>query len=111
MNSLHVTTVGAKSFMRWRIAVSAAIGIVSGTFCWFLMMRVHQDAADFRWAIHLAERLVTGQNPYDTQLEQYPLTAAFFALPFLRLASGDAAGRFCGISWSLLGFGLGRHGY
>jgi hypothetical protein len=97
--------------MRWRIAVSAAIGIVSGTFCWFLMMRLHQDAADFRWAIHLAQRLVNGQNPYDTPFEQYPLTAAFFALPFLRLTPEVAAGIFWGISSSLLAFGLTREGY
>ena len=97
--------------MRWRIAVSAAIGMLSGAFCWFLMMRLHQDAADFRWAIHLARRLLDGQNPYDTPLEQYPLTAAFFALPFLRLPPEVAAGMFWGISSFLLAFGLTRQGY
>ena len=97
--------------MRWRLAVSAAIGLVSGAFCWFLMVRLHQDAADFRWAIHLAQRLVNGQNPYDTPLEQYPLTAAFFALPFLRLTPEVAAGVFWGISSFLLAFGITRHGY
>ncbi len=97
--------------MRWRIAVSAAIGMLSGAFCWFLMMRLHQDAADFRWAIHLARRLLDGQNPYDTPLEQYPLIAAFFALPFLRLPPEVAAGMFWGISSFLLAFGLTRQGY
>jgi hypothetical protein len=97
--------------MRWRIAVSAAIGLVSGVFCWFLMMRLHQDAADFRWAIHLAQRLVNGQNPYDTPLEQYPLTAAFFALPCLRLTPEVAAGVFWGISSFLLAFGITHQGY
>ena len=33
--------------MRWRIAVSAAIGFASGAFCWFLMKHFHQGAADF----------------------------------------------------------------
>jgi hypothetical protein len=97
--------------MRWRIAVSATIGLASGAFCWFLMQRLHQDAGDFRWAIHLASRLLNGQNPYDTPLEQYPLTAGLFALPFVRLRPEVAAGFFWGISSSLLAFGLTRHGY
>jgi hypothetical protein len=97
--------------MRWRIAVSAAIGLLSGTFCWFLMMHLHQDAADFRWAIRLAQHLVSGQNPYDTPSQLYPLTAAFFALPLLRLTPELAAGTFWGISSSLLAFGLTRQGY
>jgi len=97
--------------MRWRIAISAAIGIASGLFCWFLMKHVHQDAADFRWALHLAHRLLAQQNPYDTPLEQYPLTAALFALPLLRLPPELAAGIFWGLSSGLLAFGLSRHGY
>jgi hypothetical protein len=97
--------------MRWRIAISAAIGVASGALCWFLMKHLHQDAADFRWALHLADRLLARQNPYDTPLEQYPLTAAFFALPFLRLPPELAAGLFWGISSALLAFGLTRHGY
>ncbi len=97
--------------MRWRIAVSAAIGLASGAFCWFLMKHFHQGAADFSWALHLARRVLARQNPYDTPLEQYPLTAAFFALPFLRLQPEVAAGFFWAISSSLLAFGLTRHGY
>ena len=97
--------------MRLRVAVSAAIGIASGVFCWFLMKHLRQDAADFRWAIHLAQRLLARQNPYDTPLEQYPLTAAFFALPFLRLQPETAAGLFYGIGSGLLAFGLTRYSY
>jgi hypothetical protein len=97
--------------MRWRIMISAAIGLVSGIFCWFLMKHFHQDAADFRWALHLAHRWLAGRNPYDTPLEQYPLTAAFFALPFLRLPPEVAAGLFWGISSFLLAFGLTKCGY
>lgn len=97
--------------MRGRIAISAAIGLASGAFCWFLMKHFHQDAADFRWALHLVHRLLARQNPYDTPLEQYPLTAALFALPFVRLEPELAAGLFWGISSSLLAFGLTRHGY
>jgi hypothetical protein len=97
--------------MRWRIAVSATIGLASGAFCWFLMKHFHQDAADFRWALHLADRMLARQNPYDTPFEQYPLPAGLFALPFLRLAPEIAAAAFWGISSALLAFGLTRHGY
>jgi hypothetical protein len=97
--------------MRWRIVVSAAIGVASGAFCWYLMKHLHQDAADFRWALHLVQRLLARQNPYDTPLEQYPLTAGLFALPFVPLQPELAAGIFWGISSFLLAFGLTRHGY
>lgn len=97
--------------MRWRIAVSAAIGVASGAFCWFLMKHLHQDAADFRWSLRLADRLLAQQNPYDTPFEQYPLTAALFAFPFVPLRPEVAAGLFWGISSSLLAFGLTRHSY
>jgi hypothetical protein len=97
--------------MRWRIAVSAAIGFASGAFCWFLMKHLHQDAADFHWALHLAHRLLARQNLYDTPLEQYPLTAGLFALPFVPLPPELAAGLFWGISSFLLAFGITRHGY
>jgi len=97
--------------MRWRIAVSAAIGLASGVFCWFLMVHFHQDAADFRWALRLARHMFQHQNPYNTPLEQYPLTAGFFALPFLPFTPEVAAGLFWGISSALLAFGLTREGY
>jgi hypothetical protein len=93
------------------MAVSAAIGLTSGLVCWFLMKHFHQDAADLRWAIHAAQRLLSRQNPYDTPLEQYPLTAALLALPFVRLQPEVAAGLFYGISSALLAFGLTRRGY
>ena len=102
---------GSNSGMRWRIAVSATIGVATGAFCWFLMKHFHQDAGDFRWALHLAQRLLSQQTPYDTPLEQYPLTAALFALPFLHVPPEVAAGCFWGISSALLAFGLTRHGY
>jgi hypothetical protein len=104
-------TLSTMHSIRWRVAVSTAIGLASGLFCWFLMKHFRQDAADFRWAIHAAQRLLAGQNPYDTPLEQYPLTAAFFALPFIRLQPEVAAGLFYGISSALLAFGLTRRGY
>jgi hypothetical protein len=97
--------------MRWRIAVSAAIGLASGLFCWFLMRRLQLGAFDFGWALHLAQRLLARENPYDTPLEQYPLTAGLFALPFLRLRPEVAAGAFWGIGSFFLALGLTRHGY
>jgi hypothetical protein len=96
---------------RWRIVVSATIGLASGGFCWFLMKHFHQDAADFRWALHLAERLLARQNPYDTPLEQYPMPAAFFALPFFRMPPEIAAGFYWGIGSFLLAMGVTRKGY
>jgi hypothetical protein len=94
-----------------RITVSALAGLASGTFCWFLVKHLHQNAGDFTWALHLARRLIAHQNPYDTPLEQYPLPAAFPALPLLRLQPEIAAGVFYGISSSLLAFGLTRENY
>jgi hypothetical protein len=103
--------VGLIRLMRARIIVSTAIGCMSGVFCWFLMKRLHQDAADFRWALYLAHHLLARQNPYDTPFEQYPLPAGLFALPFVSLPPELAAAIFWGISSSLLAFGLTRDGY
>jgi hypothetical protein len=97
--------------MKRRITVSAIVGLASGTFCWFLMKHFHQGAADFHWALHLAQRLLARQNPYDTPLEQYPLPAALFALPFVRLQPEIAAALFYGLSSAALAFGLTRHSY
>jgi hypothetical protein len=97
--------------MRKRLTISSAIGLVTGVFCWFLLKNLHQNAGDFRWAVHLAQRLVARQNPYDTPLEQYPLPAAFVALPFLHVPPESAAGLFYGISSFLLALGLTRDHY
>lgn len=97
--------------MKLRVVVSATVGLASGIFCWFLMKHLHQDAADFRWALRIAQRLLFRQNPYDTPLEQYPLTAGLIALPFVRLQPEIAAGLFYGISSAALAFGLTRYGY
>jgi hypothetical protein len=97
--------------MRKRITLAGVVGLASGTFCWFLLQHLHQGAGDFRWALQLAEKLVSRQNPYDTPLEQYPLTAGLYALPFLRLPPEVAAGLFYGTGSALLAFGLTRHSY
>jgi hypothetical protein len=103
--------VKKKRFMRKRISVSAAMGLGTGLYCWFLLKQTHQTAGDFRWAIHLAEQLLAHRNPYDTPLEQYPLPAAFVAMPFLHLPPEIAAGLFYGISSFFLALGLTRHHY
>lgn len=110
-NRLMLQLVGPNLLMPKRIVVSVVIGVATGIFCWFLLHRLHQDAADFRWALHLARRILDRQNPYDTPLEQYPLTAAFFAFPFLRLPPEIAAALFYGISTALLMFGLTRNSF
>jgi hypothetical protein len=38
--------------MRKRITIAAVVGLASGTFCCFLLTRLHQQAGDFRWALH-----------------------------------------------------------
>jgi hypothetical protein len=97
--------------VRARILISAGIGLASGAFCWFLLAHLNQGAADFGWAMRAARYVLARKNPYDTPLEQYPLTAALFALPFVWLRPEAAAGLFYGISSGLLAFGLTRHGY
>jgi hypothetical protein len=108
---LMLQLMGKTLAMRKRITVAAVIGLASGTFCWFLLKQLSQNAGDFRWALHLAQRLLAHQNPYDTPLEQYPLPAAFVALPFLRFPPEIAAGIFYGISSALLAFGLTRENF
>ena len=97
--------------MRWRFAVSAAIGFSSGASSWRLRNQLHLDAADFHWALHLADLLLARQNPYDTPEEKYPATAALFALPVVRLRPELAPALFWGISSFCLAFGLTRHGH
>ena len=97
--------------MRNRILISAFVGLATGTYACFLITRLHQNAGDFTWALHLAQRLVAHQNPYDTPLEQYPLPAALPALPLLRVRPEIAAGIFYGLSSALLAFGLTRKNY
>jgi hypothetical protein len=97
--------------VRWRILISAGIGLASGAFCWFLLVHFQQGAADFSWVIRAARCLLARKNPYDTPLEQYPLTAAFFGLPFVWMRPEIAGGLFYGIGSALLAFGLTRQGY
>jgi hypothetical protein len=97
--------------LRLRILISLVIGVGTAALCWFLLKHFQQDAADFRWAIRAAQHVLAGQNPYNTPLEQYPLTGAVLALPFVWLPPELAAALFYGGSSALLAFGLTRGGY
>jgi hypothetical protein len=94
-----------------RISVSAAIGAVSGVFCWFWLERAHHGAGDFTWAIWAAQDLLAHRNPYLRYMQLYPLPAALFGLPFCWMRPTVAGGVFYGISSALLAFGISRHGY
>jgi hypothetical protein len=97
--------------MRSRLVVSLAVGIATGLFCGCLLRHFRQGAADFGWALRAARYASARQNPYDTPLEQYPLTAALLSLPLVRLPGEIAGGIFYGLSSALLAFGLTRYGY
>ena len=97
--------------LRLRICISALIGVASAMFCHILLAHFHQGAADFGWTLRAAQHLLARQNPYDTPLQQYPLTSAFFGLPFVWLRPELAGALFYGISSALLAFGVSRHGY
>jgi len=97
--------------MRLRLLTATAIGLGSGIFCGFLLVHFHQRAADFGWALHAARYMLAGKNPYDTPLQQYPLTAAIFAMPFVWLRPEVAAASFYGISSAALAFLITRDGY
>jgi hypothetical protein len=97
--------------MRARIVISALIGVLAAFLCLSTMTKFHQGAADFGWSIHLAQRFLAGENPYDTPKEQYPFTAALFGMPFVRLRPELAAAIFWGLSSFSLALGLARDGY
>lgn len=102
---------GKTQGMRARLVISGIIGLLSGFCCFFVMKKFHQGAADFGWAIHLAQRFFAGQNPYDAPYEQYPFTAGLFAMPFVHMRREIAAGVFFGVSSFLLALGMTGKGY
>ena len=103
--------IGTKPALRLRIVISAAIGIASAVYCWFLLVHFRQGAADFSWAIWAAQDLLAGHNPYERHLQLYPLPCAIFGLPFAWMRPEVAGGVFYGISSALMAFGLTRSGY
>lgn len=97
--------------MRLRFLISLAIGVATGTFCWFLLAHFHLGAGDFNWAVVAAQDLLARRNPYDRPMQLYPLTCALFGLPFAWLRPEVAGGAFYGASSALMAFGLSRDGY
>ena len=96
--------------LRIRLLISAFFGLATGVFCWYLMHRLHQGAADFAWAIQAASDLLAGRNPYARPMQLYPLPAALFGLPFVWTRPEIAAGIFYGTSTALLSFAVTRRG-
>lgn len=97
--------------MRGRLTASVLVGAAAGCFCFLFQRSLHRGAADFVWALHLAQRVLAHQNPYDTPYEQYPVTAGIFAFPFLRFTPEAAGAIFYGLSSAALALGLTKHGY
>jgi len=97
--------------LRLRILISAAIGLASAGFCWFLLARFRLGAGDFNWAIWATQDLLAHRNPYDRPMQLYPLPCAIFGLPFVWMRPEVAGGVFYGISSALMAFGLSRNSY
>ena len=97
--------------LRQRLIISAAIGLFTGGFCWFLLRHFQLGAADFNWAIWEAQDLLAHRNPYARPGQLYPLPVAIFGLPFAWTRQEIAAGVFYGVSSALLTLGLSRRGY
>lgn len=111
MLQLIAKTLSTMDSTRWRIAVSAAIGLASGVCCWLLMKRFHLGAADFNWAYDTVRYLLAGENPYAHTRPgaiPYPLPAALVALPFAGFSRELAGAMFFGGSSGLLALGLVR---
>jgi hypothetical protein len=97
--------------LRQRIVISAAIGLATGGYCWFVLAHLQIGAGDFNWAIWAAQDLLAHRNPYLRPGQLYPLPAALFGLPFVWMRPALAGGVFYGISSSLMALGLSRRGY
>ena len=76
-----------------------------------MLARFQHSAGDFNWAIWAARDLLTHRNPYDHEMQLYPLTVAIFGLPFVWMRPEVAGGVFYGLSSALMALGLSRHGY
>jgi hypothetical protein len=79
--------------------------------CWLWLLRLHQGAGDFNWSIWAAQDLLAHRNPYDREMQLYPLTSAIFGFPFVWMRPEVAGAIFYGLSSALMAFGLSREGY
>jgi hypothetical protein len=97
--------------VRLRVLICSTIAVASGILCWVLLVRFHQQAGDFNWALWAARDLLAHHNPYDHEMQLYPLTVAVFGLPFVWMRPEIAGGVFYGVSSGLMAFGMTRNGY
>lgn len=116
------TTNGIVMSVQRRLLIAIIIGVVSGIMTYTNLSLSYQEAGDFSWALHGAQRLLEGQNPYhDPALSPgnpypysdklyYPLPALLLALPFTMLPNEIAAGLFFGLSSGLLAWGILKTG-
>src|SRR5258708_18965686 len=97
--------------LRPRIVISAAIGLASGVYCWFVLKRFQIGAGVFAGAVGASQCLLAYRIPYARSGCLFPLPAAIFGLPFAWMRLEVAGGAFYGISSAIVAFGLSRNGY
>jgi hypothetical protein len=102
ITALKTLSSGSKQ----NLIIAAAIGLATGALCWIVLNHLQLGAADFSWALRGAKSMLATQNPYDTPWQQYPLTAAVLAIPFLPFSPAIAAALFFGVSSALLAVGM-----
>lgn len=89
-------------------------GFTLGVIITFVLLCLHVGGMDFRWALSEANLLIHGKDPYSNAVGDdhvpYPLTVAYFGLPFLIFSPAVAAALFCGISSGLLAFSIAKDG-
>jgi hypothetical protein len=89
-------------------------GLALGAIITFVLLCLRAGPMDFRWAISEANLVLHGQDPYSNAVGDdhvpYPLTAAFFGLPFILLKPAVAGALFGGISSGLLAFSISKDG-
>ena len=101
--------------LRNRLLIALGITVISSLLCWRVLERFGFGGGDFGWAMRAAFDLLAGRDPYDYPFNSYaipyPLTAAFWGLPFIGFSPELGGGLFFGLSSGLLAFGLTRFGY
>ena len=106
-----------------RISVALLVAVLSAACCYYQLIQLNAEAADFTWSLRGAQQLLAGLNPYhDPTLGPafpyphndplfYPLPALLIALPFVAFPPALAGALFFGCSSGLLAFGLTRENY
>ena len=93
-----------------RIAAGLTLGIIVA----LVLLCLQVGGMDFRWALSEANLLIHGKDPYSNAVGYdhvpYPLTVAYFGLPFLMFSPAVAGALFSGISSGLLAFSIAKDG-